>query len=908
MGENWAFFGICPKSGHGKFPRAGRANAHADPVCASATAASHTLALRFDARLDTVEGILAVVQDWAAQEGIARDDGLSLRLVLDELLANICMHAEVPGTAEQVDLRLELTTADKETPGAEAPGHASEPSAPQGFVRIVLRDTGNPFNPLSHEPPPVTDIRGTPVGGRGLTLVRLLTARAAYQWTGSGNRLCLELPLNGRNQTDTRAPRASSPAGNTGTALDRLRALWSGNLALRQTVVFTLCSVVLIWGAMALYSLEIDKVRVSNATARAMQGMHTQSVISSTFITRVGDAVDILARNARLLPDIAQLATRPDALMQQLQNDATLRALVAEIPVIGIVAGHGGETRLYRMRGGELQREALDRDLAPQVGTVDDGMKSGWQSLFMTFGKDDPHAAMLYAVPLAPSGRPEDGWLGTIIVMPWIDKTLHSLAGFQNAVPFYLDHNGNYIIYPVGRQMGKGPQSLADEARQYRAPRLLDVEKSILAGKKGVIQLHQIFHGAATPWPLPWEGPTSLAYYPMRTPGWYLALLVSSDELGDAPQDLPRAFFLMAILGPLCIGCITWFVTSRTLRPLHDLASCLERFGQGDMDAPVPKARFSDEIGRMLATFERVRVTLHASFRNLVNSAAAQQRIRNELELARSIQKSMLPAEFPHLPWAAVSACLDMCREVCGDLHDCFVPDPASPTRMCCVMGDVCGKGIPAAIIMSRAMSLARVFLLAGLSPAETLARLNSALLRRDNASMFVTMLVGILDQDGNFCWASAGHPPPLPGPEPAGDGFAPMKAHPLPWPGELVLGVRGAQRYTTFNLHLEPGQSLLLYTDGADEAQGPPPSGTAFDTGDGEIYGDARLADSFDRACRAVDPADGPEAIVSRLRADLARHMNGQAATDDISLMVLTRARHEEDGPASIPDTPIRP
>ena len=234
--------------------------------------------------------------------------------------------------------------------------------------------------------------------------------------------------------------------------------------------------------------------------------------------------------------------------------------------------------------------------------------------------------------------------------------------------------------------------------------------------------------------------------------------------------------------------------------------------------------------------------------------------MRNELELERNIQRSMLPDVFPRLPWAAVHASLEMCREVCGDLHDCFVPDPAVPDRLCCVMGDVCGKGVPAAIIMSRTMSLAR---------------------------------------DGTFTWASAGHPPPLPCPEPEGEGFASDAVRPPAWPGELVLGVRDGQRYSTFQTRLAPGQSLLLYTDGADEAQAPPASGNAG----GELYGEARLAGSFDRACRAVDPTAGPETIVARLRQDLTGHMDGRPAGDDISLMVVTRSRQGEADTASEPE-----
>ena len=135
-------------------------------------------------------------------------------------------------------------------------------------------------------------------------------------------------------------------------------------------------------------------------------------------------------------------------------------------------------------------------------------------------------------------------------------------------------------------------------------------------------------------------------------------------------------------------------------------------------------------------------------------------------------------------------------------------------------------------------------------------------------------MLVGVLERDGNFSWASAGHPPPLPGPVPEGGGFSKSAAALLPWPGELVLGVREHQRYSTCHLRLAPGQSLLLSTDGAEEAQGPAPIGNSLEAADGELYGDARLAASFDRACREVAPAGGPEAIVARLRADLARHM----------------------------------
>lgn len=860
----------------GEPPDADRQNMDAAVQPGLFDAAGQTLSLHFRATPDTVEGILAIAQEWAAQHGLARDDSLSLRLVLDELLANICMHAGADANG-LVDMRLEIAGGTG--------GRNNAACTPQGHVRIVLQDTGKPFNPLQYEPQPMTDIPSAQVGGRGLTLVRLLTVNHAYRWTGASNHFCLDLPLAGTSETAGGAQHHAATEPGL-SVLQRLRALWSGNLALRLTVIFSLCALALIWGAMALYYFQVEKVRVANATARAMQALHTQSVISSTFVDRVGNAVQALAVQARQVSRSHGAGVDPDALVRDLEKASQLRSLAAEIPVRGLVMGYGGKTWLYDVRGGGIQKELLGEDLTPLVGR--NGQPPQWESVFIRFGEDNPHAAMLYGVPLNPADDADKTWIGTIITMPWIAGTLKGLSGFQNSVPVFFNKDGRYIIYPVGRQMHQGPQSLADEARQYQAPRLRLLEKKILAGEQGEVQLASVVNGNATPWPLPWSGPTSLAYYPMKTPGWYLALLVSSEELGDAPQDVPVAFIWMAVLGPLCIGGLTWIVASRTLRPLHYLASSLERFSQGDLDAPVPRARFADEIGRMLEIFERVRVTLRASFRNLVNSAAEQQRIRNELELARNIQQSMLPRKFPQLPWGRVHAVTEMCSEVCGDLNDCFIQHPADPQKLCCIVGDVCGKGIPAALIMSRAMSLARAFLLAGLSPAHTLESINNALLRQDNSSMFVTMLVGILDQNGEFVWASAGHPPPVLGPE-SQTGIVETPARSLPWPGELVLGVRKNLRYTLHRLQVQPGQSLLLYTDGADEAQGP--AAKKGESAGGELFGEARLVESFAGACRECAEAE-PAAVVERLWSDIRSHMQGCAPLDDISLMVITRVK----------------
>ena len=842
------------------------------PSSPSPPAQPQHLCLRFTSGYSTVEGILALAQEWARERGIPGDDGLSLRLVLDELLSNICMHAP-PDTGVELCLELHNTALpaagkDEKGPGTPPEGLAGGASADEGsaLVRLTLTDRGPEFDPLSHCAPLPSSLHDSTPGGRGLTLVRLLTTAGQWQRKDGSNHLSLELPLGARERRHQQRNVPPRPAEHALSS--RIRALWTENLALRQTVLFSFWAMICIWVTLGIYHATAKNQRQSSAEVLIFQALNTQSIISASFMQRVATGLETLAISLAV-PTSNQTAVDPDVLLRQLWHGAALRPLTAEIPVLGVAAGYGGRTWLYRLEGGGIQRQEMEQDWSTMVSPP--GVPYSWRSLFVTLQDNDPHAAMIYAIPLTASRKAEDGWIGAIITMPWIAKTLKGLGGFKNAEPFFCDSSGRYIVFPKGRQLGYGPQRLSEESTA--SPRLAMLEHNMLKGEKSLTQLRPVFGGDATPWPLPWQGPTSLAFMSLNIPGWYMGMLVSSEELGDAPLPLPPVFMLAALLGPLLMGCLTWLVTSRTLHPLHQLADALERLSQGDMNTPIPATRYADEVGVMLRTFERVRVTLKQSLHTLIYSTAAQQRLRNELALARRIQQSMLPNAFPQWPGARGHATVLMAQEVCGDLYDCFV---TGDNKLCLVMGDVCGKGAPAAIIMSRTMTLARAFVLEGCSPAHTLHRLNTALLRRDTAHMFVTLLVGLLDADGCFTWAAAGHPPPLLGPErPVQTPGEKAQARSLDWSNELVLGVRQNERYTNRVQQLQKGQSLLLYTDGLEEARGV----------EGGDYG-KKLEQAFTTVCLQ---GGSPEHMLEALLENHAQHRGSTALDDDISCLLVT-------------------
>ena len=190
---------------------------------------------------------------------------------------------------------------------------------------------------------------------------------------------------------------------------------------------------------------------------------------------------------------------------------------------------------------------------------------------------------------------------------------------------------------------------------------------------------------------------------------------------------------------------------------------------------------------------------------------AAEKRIEQELMLARTIQASALPKNFDFNNEAfELYATMDPAKEVGGDFYDFFFIDSY---RMALVIADVSGKGIPASLFMMRSKTAIRGLTESGYDPGEMLVRVNNELCTNNEASMFVTVWIGIVDlKTGDIRCANAGHEYPA---VRRGTGsFESFKdKHGLP------LGCMEDMKYKEYDIHLDPGDTLFVYTDGVPEA-----------------------------------------------------------------------------------------
>jgi sigma-B regulation protein RsbU (phosphoserine phosphatase) len=202
-------------------------------------------------------------------------------------------------------------------------------------------------------------------------------------------------------------------------------------------------------------------------------------------------------------------------------------------------------------------------------------------------------------------------------------------------------------------------------------------------------------------------------------------------------------------------------------------------------------------------------------------------RLEAELDQARRLQMSMVPQSFPapdaSFPWD-IHASMDPAREIGGDLYDVFA---TADGRLCCFIGDVSGKGMPAALFMARTKSIIRIIteLMPAASPADVVARVNRELCLSNDSMMFVTLFLARLDPaSGTLSYCNAGHNPPY--------RLSGTVVVAIEDAAGIVLGIEPAAAYVDGALTLAADDRLFLYTDGVTEA---------FNRA-GEPFGEARL------------------------------------------------------------------
>ena len=344
------------------------------------------------------------------------------------------------------------------------------------------------------------------------------------------------------------------------------------------------------------------------------------------------------------------------------------------------------------------------------------------------------------------------------------------------------------------------------------------------------------------------------------TEGFYLiANIPKSEAMFSRDIAVTILVFMEAIVFAALFAHVYFLIKKLIVDNIHKINGSLAQITDGNLNVYVNVrenaefASLSDDINATVDTLKQY-------------IAEAEGRMDRELEFARQIQHSALPSVFPPYPERKdfeIFASMDSAKEVGGDFYDfCFT----DAKHLMFLVADVSGKGIPGALFMMRAKALIRNLVESGKSIDEVFTKANERLCENNEAEMFVTAWMGLLDTEtGLLEYVNAGHNPPL---VRHGDGrFEYLRTKP-----NFILAGMDMTRYKKHELQLEKGDEIFVYTDGVTEAA---------DT-DSKLYGEERLA-------AVLSPVQGtPEELCRRVRGDIEEFTRGAEQSDDITMLCV--------------------
>ncbi|MGD9781815.1 MAG: PP2C family protein-serine/threonine phosphatase [Kiritimatiellia bacterium] len=329
------------------------------------------------------------------------------------------------------------------------------------------------------------------------------------------------------------------------------------------------------------------------------------------------------------------------------------------------------------------------------------------------------------------------------------------------------------------------------------------------------------------------------------------------------------ASFLLAVL-------FSYFASTAITQPLTRLSTFTRRLVEGEFSSAirVDPALFPDgnrtqaETAILAFDFDQMQSNLAEHIEQLKLTQSARERAESELRIAGQIQETFLPGPFAPTEFGGrvqLQAAMKTAKQAGGDLFDYFALDDA---HLFFAIGDVSGKGMPAAMFMSAVVVLLRSAAKQWRDPAEILRRVNDDLAIRNESCTFVTLFAGILDvRTGEVVFANGGHNPPRLRSAAGAVAAVPAKTN-------MVVGALDGRTFARETLVLQPNETLVLYTDGVTEA---------FDEND-QLYGEER----FDRRLAALPAEASAAEILQGVVADVAAFSGSREQSDDITMLVL--------------------
>ena len=447
----------------------------------------------------------------------------------------------------------------------------------------------------------------------------------------------------------------------------------------------------------------------------------------------------------------------------------------------------------------------------------------------------------------------EGKFLGVVNIglsLSWLSNTISAVKPYPNSYSIMVGHGGTYFVHPDTTKLLN--ETLFTETLEREDTAKTALGHAMQRGEEGMRQLNV-------------DGVDSYVFYkPLGQTGWSMAIVCPESDIFGGFDRLRRTVMTIVTVGLLLMLFFFIRIITSELRPLRRLAQEAETIASGQFDTKLPDFKRTDEIGQLSHSFGNMQNSLVSYIEELKTTTAQKASIESELNVASSIQMSMLPSVFPNREGLDMYASMTPAKEVGGDLYGYLLIDDS--LYFC--LGDVSGKGVPASLFMAQVTRLFRTLANQQMPPAEICTRMNDALSGDENpTNMFVTMFIGLVDlKTGHLSFCNAGHNPPIIGGGESHGDFLKMLTN-------FPIGVLPDLEFQGEEISSIQGRPLFIYTDGLNEAENM----------ENDQFGDDHLLDILRNT-----HFDSARQVIETLAAEVEHHRGGADPNDDLTMMCL--------------------
>lgn len=409
-----------------------------------------------------------------------------------------------------------------------------------------------------------------------------------------------------------------------------------------------------------------------------------------------------------------------------------------------------------------------------------------------------------YSVPLYGTVDGHKKFRGIVtadISLEWLREIISSIKILKTGYAFLISKSGTIVTHPTSGMIMN--ETIFSIARARHDTALRDIGRKMIRGESGFALSTSVVTGKKS-----W-----MYYAPVPSTGWSLAVLFPQDEFLADITKLRDISAVAALAGVILLLIVVVIISRSITRPIRAMATAAGVIATGNLDASLPEIRSQDEVGKLAEAFRYMSRSLKGYIERLTETVAVKERIQSELSIAHKIQMSMLPKKFL---MHAGDTCIDLfatinpAKEVGGDFYDFHYIDK---DRMSFVIGDVSGKGVPAALFMAVTKTFLQATVSKEASPEKVLTIVNKELSSQEEQQLFVTVFFGVINiRTGEVLYTNGGHNNPV---ILKRNGEA-VFVRPI---GGMVMGIVDDINFEAGRFVLGPGELLFLYTDGVTEA-----------------------------------------------------------------------------------------